>query len=72
MSLSVADVQEHADDGISLLLTDVVMPLMGGAELASQIKDSSSPDMLVIYTAAREIWLPDDAAERGVFGVAAP
>jgi YesN/AraC family two-component response regulator len=49
VSFSVADVQEHADDGISLLLTDVVMPLMGGVELASQIKDSST-DMLVIYT----------------------
>ena len=52
--------EEHADDGISLLLTDVVMPLMGGVELAAQIKDSS-PDILVIYTSG----YTDDAILNG-------
>lgn len=52
--------EEHADDGISLLLTDVVMPLMGGVELAAQIKDSSS-DILVIYTSG----YTDDAILNG-------
>jgi PAS domain S-box-containing protein len=42
-------VQEHAGENIHLLLTDVVMPHMGGKELADQLK-ILRPDIKVLYT----------------------
>ena len=39
---------EQYDGKISLLITDVVMPIMGGRELAEKLT-SMSPDMKVIY-----------------------
>jgi two-component system cell cycle sensor histidine kinase/response regulator CckA len=42
-------VQEHAGENIHLLLTDVVMPHMGGKELADQLK-ILHPDIKVLYT----------------------
>jgi two-component system cell cycle sensor histidine kinase/response regulator CckA len=41
--------QEHMGEKIHLLLTDVVMPLMGGKELAERLK-ILSPDIKVLYT----------------------
>ena len=40
---------DHAGEEISLLLTDVVMPRMGGKELAEQIGECR-PDIKVIFT----------------------
>jgi PAS domain S-box-containing protein len=40
---------EHSGDKIHLLLTDVVMPQMGGKELADQLK-IVRPDVKVLYT----------------------
>jgi CheY-like chemotaxis protein/two-component sensor histidine kinase len=42
-------VQEHIGEKIHLLLTDVVMPQMGGKELANQLK-LLRPDIKVLYT----------------------
>jgi PAS domain S-box-containing protein len=42
-------VQEHIGEKIHLLLTDVVMPQMGGKELADQLK-LLRPDIKVLYT----------------------
>ena len=42
-------VQEHIGEKIHLLLTDVVMPQMGGKELANQLKNLR-PDVKVLYT----------------------
>jgi CheY-like chemotaxis protein len=42
-------VQEHIGEKIHLLLTDVVMPQMGGKELANQLK-LLRPDVKVLYT----------------------
>ena len=41
--------QEHGGEKIHLLLTDVVMPQMGGKELADQLK-IFRPDIKVLYT----------------------
>ena len=41
--------QEHAGEDIHLLLTDVVMPQMGGKELVNQLK-ILRPDVKVLYT----------------------
>jgi CheY-like chemotaxis protein len=40
--------QEHSDERIDLLLTDLVMPLMGGKELAEQFK-LEHPETKVLY-----------------------
>ena len=40
--------QEHSDDRIDLLLTDLVMPLMGGKELSVQFK-VEHPETKVLY-----------------------
>ena len=63
-ALSVA--QEHADQELSLLLTDVVMPLMGGVELAAQLRDAR-PETRVIYTSGYtdDAVLNGDVIERG-------
>ena len=45
-ALSVA--QEHAGEEIHLLLTDVVMPLMGGRELAERLKQIH-PETRALY-----------------------
>jgi signal transduction histidine kinase len=42
-------VQEHIGEKIHLLFTDVVMPQMGGKELANQLKNLR-PDVKVLYT----------------------
>jgi signal transduction histidine kinase len=42
-------VQEHNGEEIHLLLTDVVMPQMGGKELAEKLK-TLRPDIKVLYT----------------------
>jgi two-component system, cell cycle sensor histidine kinase and response regulator CckA len=42
-------VQEHIGEKIHLLLTDVVMPQMGGKELANQLKNLR-PDVKVLFT----------------------
>jgi YesN/AraC family two-component response regulator len=41
--------QEHAGETIHLLQTDVVMPQMGGKELANQLK-ILRPEVKVLYT----------------------
>ena len=41
--------EERADGPIDLLLTDVVMPLMGGRELAAKLR-SRRPETKVLYT----------------------
>lgn len=42
-------VEEMRDDHFDLLLTDVVMPLMGGRELAQKLRDMY-PEVKVLYT----------------------
>jgi len=42
-------VQEHTGERIHLLFTDVVMPKMGGKELADQLK-LVRPDIKILYT----------------------
>ena len=42
-------VREPAEDPIHLLLTDVVMPLMGGMELAEQLRQIH-PETKILYT----------------------
>ena len=42
-------VQKHTGEGIELLLTDVVMPQMGGPELAEQLH-ATHPEIKVFFT----------------------
>ena len=51
----------YAEGNIDLLLTDVVMPLMGGAALAKHIKERS-PATLVLYTSG---YIGDTVVRRG-------
>jgi two-component system, cell cycle sensor histidine kinase and response regulator CckA len=44
-------ISKHAEEKIHLLLTDVVMPHMGGRELAELVK-TLRPDTKVLYTSA--------------------
>ena len=41
--------ERHSDEKIDLLLTDVVMPQVGGPELASKLRDAR-PDIKVLLT----------------------
>lgn len=52
---------ENGDRHIALLVTDVVMPLMGGKELTDRIK-SSRPNMKVLFVSG---YADDAAAPRG-------
>ena len=52
-------VAEHRDETIHLMFTDVVMPLMGGTELARHVKDLL-PDIRVLYASG----YTDDAVVR--------
>ena len=42
-------VQQHDGEGIELLLTDVVMPQMGGPELAEKLH-AIHPDIKILFT----------------------
>jgi two-component system cell cycle sensor histidine kinase/response regulator CckA len=42
-------VEQHGGEGIHLLLTDVVMPQMGGPELAEKL-NANHPDIKVLFT----------------------
>ena len=48
-SEAIALVNERDERGIQLLLTDLIMPRMGGAELARQLR-RQLPDIQVLYT----------------------
>ena len=60
-ALSVA--RNHEGEDIHLLLTDVVMPLMGGRELARELK-KTHPETNVLYISG---YTEDDLQRRGVF-----
>ena len=53
--------QEHAEEPIDLLLTDVVMPLMGGVELATQMSELH-PETRVLFTSG---YTGDPLSENG-------
>jgi YesN/AraC family two-component response regulator len=59
-ALSVA--REHSKGSIDLLLTDLVMPLMGGMELAGRLKDVH-PAARVLYTSG---YTDDTVIQTGV------
>jgi len=44
-------VEKHGGEGIELLLTDVVMPQMGGLELAEKLH-ATHPDIKGLFTSA--------------------
>ncbi len=55
-------VHEHAGERIHLLLTDVVMPQVGGKDLAERLK-SSMPDLRVLFTSG---YTDDAIVHRGM------
>jgi hypothetical protein len=61
-------VQEHEGEPIHLLLTDVVMPLMGGKELARHLA-VTHPDTKVLYMSG---YPDEETARHGVFGSETP
>ena len=54
--------ESHAQEPIDLLLTDIVMPLMGGRELADHFKPLY-PDAKIIYMSGYARDLPEPGAE---------
>ena len=54
--------ESHAQEPIDLLLTDIVMPLMGGRELADHFKPLY-PDAKIIYMSGYPRDLPEPGAE---------
>jgi len=54
-------VQKHGGEGIELLLTDVVMPQMGGPELAEQLR-ATHPGIKVLFTSG---YVGDSVSEHG-------
>jgi CheY-like chemotaxis protein len=58
-------VQEDCDGAIDLLVTDVVMPLTGGKELAKRLQQSR-PDIKVLYLSgyAHDVMLDKDVRDR--------
>ena len=61
-------VQEHQGEPIHLLLTDVVMPLMGGKELARHLA-VTHPETKVLYVSG---YPDEEIARHGVFGSETP
>ena len=61
-------VQEHRGEPIHLLLTDVVMPLMGGKELARHLA-ATHPETKVLYFSG---YPDEEIARHGVFGSETP
>jgi PAS domain S-box-containing protein len=59
---------EQHKEPINLILTDVVMPQMGGPELAERLTPLH-PEMKVIYMSG---YLADDLVKQGIFDQAAP
>ena len=61
-------VREHGGEPIHLLLTDVVMPLMGGKELARHLA-VTHPETKVLYVSG---YPDEEVARHGVFGSETP
>ena len=61
-------VEEHRGEPIHLLLTDVVMPLMGGKELARHLA-ATHPETKVLYFSG---YPDEEIARHGVFGSETP
>lgn len=61
-------VQEHQGEPIHLLITDVVMPLMGGKELARHLM-VTHPKTKVLYVSG---YPDEEIARHGVFGSETP
>ena len=61
-------VQERRGEPIHLLLTDIVMPLMGGKELARHLA-ATHPETKVLYVSG---YPDEEIARRGVFGSETP
>ena len=59
--------EERAGEELHLLLTDVVMPLMGGRELADQLK-GLHPETRVLYTSG---YTDDAIVDHSVLGTGA-
>jgi signal transduction histidine kinase len=60
-ALRVAD--EHRGDPIALVVTDVIMPRMGGKAMAESLQ-TTSPDLKVLFTSG---YTEDDVSHDGVF-----
>ena len=54
--------RDYSKREINVLLTDMVMPLMGGRELAAQLK-ADQPALKVLYTSGYTDAVPQDAPE---------